>query len=44
MKAHLKQNWKKYALLAAAAGASAYGYDPEAAQSALLAVLLVFGL
>lgn len=33
-KAHLKRNWKRYALLAIGAGAASQGVPPEAAQGA----------
>ena len=43
MMKHFKRNWKRYALLAAAATAAYYGADSDAAQSALNQFFAVFG-
>jgi hypothetical protein len=37
-KAHLRANWKRYALLAIGAGAAYYGVPPEVAQEAAIKV------
>ena len=35
MREHLRSNWKRYVLAAAAVAAARYGVDPEVAQAVL---------